>query len=40
MDVLGNPIDECGPIGEKERMLLSTVKRQLMMKTKQLLKNY
>ena len=20
MDVLGNPIDECGPIGEKERM--------------------
>ena len=19
MDVLGNPIDECGPIGEKER---------------------
>ena len=22
MDVLGNPIDECGPIGEKERMAI------------------
>ena len=23
MDVLGNPIDECGPIGEKERRSIS-----------------